>query len=151
MAGAQDVASLWTIEKALKISGGGTERCLRRCSRQRVYDAEPARPSRHIPIHPEVEYYAGTGDHGEGIGENVHGILSKEADYRYILKEVGGSCAAYLSSPLHPLFSGLGDFLEQCIMCPDKKSAAAPSEVPLPRLRWGLGKTDGARKDSEGN
>lgn len=47
-----------------------------------------------------MEYYADTEDHIEGIGENVHGMLSKEADYKYILKKAGGSCHAYLSSPL---------------------------------------------------
>lgn len=57
-------------------------------------------------IHPEMEYYADIEDLIEGIGEIIHGILSKEADYKYILKKGRGSCHAYLSSPVQPTLLG---------------------------------------------
>lgn len=51
-------------------------------------------------MHPEMKYYADIEDHMEGIGDIVHGTLSKEADYKYILKKARGSCHAYLSYPV---------------------------------------------------
>lgn len=39
----------------------------------------------------------------EVIGENIHGMLSREAGYKYFLKKAGGSC--HLSSPVQPPLS----------------------------------------------
>lgn len=57
-------------------------------------------------IHPEMEYYADIEDLIERIGEIVRGILSKEADHRYMLKKPRGSCHAYLSSSVQPTLLG---------------------------------------------